>query len=53
MPFSGSPAQLMDDVATYQRLGVSHVNFDFRKPGLNETLERMDWFAQEVMARVR
>ena len=50
MPFAGSAAQLIDDVATYQKLGVSHLNFDFRRPSLSETLERMDWFAAEVMA---
>jgi probable F420-dependent oxidoreductase len=53
MPFSGSAAQLIDDVAAYRNLGVSHLSFDFRAATLAQTLERMDWFAQEVMAHVR
>lgn len=51
MPFTGSAAQLIDDVATYRALGVTHLSFDFRRPTLTETLERMDWFAAEVMAK--
>jgi hypothetical protein len=44
---------LIDDVAAYRNLGVSHLSFDFRAATLAQTLERMDWFAQEVMAHVR
>lgn len=50
MPFSGSASQLLEDVEAYRRLGVSHLSFDFRGPDLSRTLERMDWFAREVMA---
>lgn len=49
MPFSGSAAQLIEDVETYRRLGVSHLSFDFRAADLPATLERLDWFAAEVM----
>jgi probable F420-dependent oxidoreductase len=49
MPFSGSAAQLIEDVETYRNLGVSHLSFDFRAPTLARTQERMDWFAREVM----
>lgn len=49
MPFSGSAAQIIDDVEAYRRLGVSHLSFDFRAPTLSQTQERMDWFAKEVM----
>jgi probable F420-dependent oxidoreductase len=48
-PFSGSAAQIVGDVEAYRRLGVTHLNFDFRCPTLAETLARMDWFAHEVM----
>ncbi len=51
MPFSGSAAQLIEDVEAYRALGVKHLSFDFRKATLSETLERMDWFASEVMAK--
>ncbi len=53
MPFSGSAQQLIDDVETYRALGVSHLSFDFRRPSLAETLDRMEWFATEVMAKTR
>jgi probable F420-dependent oxidoreductase len=51
MPFSGSAAQLIEDVETYRRLGVTHLSFDFRGATLGETTDRMQWFAQNVMAR--
>ena len=51
MPFSGSTAQLIEDVETYRAMGVTHLSFDFRRPTLSETLERMDWFASDVMAK--
>jgi probable F420-dependent oxidoreductase len=51
MPFTGSAAQLIDDVETYRRLGVSHLSFDFRAAELSQTLDRMAWFAREVMAK--
>jgi probable F420-dependent oxidoreductase len=43
-PFSGSPAQIADDVATYARLGVSELIFDFRSDSLGESLSRMERF---------
>jgi probable F420-dependent oxidoreductase len=51
MPFSGSAAQLIEDVETYRAMGVTHLSFDFRRPTLAETRDRMDWFASEVMAK--
>lgn len=51
MPFSGSAEQLIEDVETYRKIGVSHLSFDFRAPTLQRTRERMDWFAAEVMAK--
>jgi probable F420-dependent oxidoreductase len=53
MPFSGSAAQILDDVETYRRLGVSHLSFDFRAADLNQTLQRMDWFARQIMTHTR
>ena len=49
--FSGTPEEVLQDVHTYSDLGVGYIIFDFRKPDLGQTLERMDWFAHEVMAR--
>jgi probable F420-dependent oxidoreductase len=47
-PFSGTPAQILDDVETYARLGVSELIFDFRSERLEETMERMERFAALV-----
>jgi probable F420-dependent oxidoreductase len=43
-PFTGSAAQITDDIATYARLGVSEFVFDFRSESLVESLERMERF---------
>ena len=53
MPFSGSADQIIEDAESYRRLGVSHLSFDFRRSGLDETLERMEWFARSVMPFVK
>ena len=53
MPFTGSDAQLIEDVEVYRKLGVSHLSFDFRAPTLEQTLDRMEWFAREVMPHTR
>jgi probable F420-dependent oxidoreductase len=44
-PFSGSPEQVIEDIASYGRLGVSELIFDFRSEALTESLERMEHFA--------
>jgi len=49
-PFSGSAAQIGDDVATFARLGVSELIFDFRSESLAESLERMERFAPVIRA---
>src|SRR5262249_45089896 len=51
-PFSGTPDQVVDDIATYARLGVSELIFDFRSEEPKESLERMERFA-EVMKKTR
>ena len=44
-PFSGSADQIAEDIATYERLGVSELIFDFRSETTAESLERMERFA--------
>ena len=44
-PFSGSQQEITDDIATYARLGVSELIFDFRSESLAESLDRMERFA--------
>jgi hypothetical protein len=47
-PFSGSAAQIADDIGTYARLGVSELVFDFRSESLTESLERMESFGPVI-----
>jgi probable F420-dependent oxidoreductase len=44
-PFSGSDQAILDDVATFAKLGVRDLIFDFRSERLAESLERMERFA--------
>ena len=48
--FSGEPEQILQDVQNYAEVGVTHTIFDIRSADLNQTLERMAWFAEEVIA---
>jgi probable F420-dependent oxidoreductase len=47
-PFSGTTAQVVEDIHTYTRLGVSELIFDFRRDTLSESLERMEHFATVI-----
>ena len=48
--FSGTPEQILQDINLYADLGVGHLIFDIRSPDLSQSLERMTWLAEEVMA---
>jgi alkanesulfonate monooxygenase SsuD/methylene tetrahydromethanopterin reductase-like flavin-dependent oxidoreductase (luciferase family) len=47
-PFSGSPGQVVEDIASYGTLGVSELILDFRSEVLTESLERMECFASVI-----
>jgi len=47
-PFSGTTAQVAEDIRTYARLGVSELIFDFRSETLTESLERLEHFATVI-----
>ncbi len=47
-PFSGSSEQILDDIASFGRLGVSELIFDFRSESLGESLERMERFGSVI-----
>jgi probable F420-dependent oxidoreductase len=47
-PFSGSPEQVVEDIASYGKVGVSELIFDFRSEALNESLERLEHFARVI-----
>ena len=45
-PFSGTDAQILDDISTYAKLGVQELIFDFRREDVAQSLERMERFAE-------
>ena len=45
-PFSGSDAQVRDDITTYAALGVHELIFDFRGDDVTRSVERMERFAE-------
>ena len=47
-PFSGTTAQVAEDIQTYAQLGVQELIFDFRSETLSESLERMEHFATVI-----
>lgn len=49
--FSGETEQMLQDIQTYEDVGVSCIIFDIRGNDLNRSLERLEWFAEEVMSR--
>jgi probable F420-dependent oxidoreductase len=50
--FTGSSAQMAEDVAALQRTGVQHLAVLLAGPDMNQTLERMQRFAEEVIRAV-
>jgi len=50
--FSGSPAQIADDIRAFSALGVHELVFDFRAQSLTESIERLQKFAAEIMPLV-
>ncbi len=50
--FSGSNDAILEDVQTYSDIGVSHIIFDIRGRDLSQAMERLDWFASDIMGSV-
>jgi probable F420-dependent oxidoreductase len=50
--FTGSSGQMAEDAAALQRAGVQHLMVLLAGPDMNQTLERMQRFAEEVMRAV-
>lgn len=51
--FSGSADQVAEDIALYASLGVDHLIFDTRSHDLSQSLERLQWLAQDVTTLVK
>jgi probable F420-dependent oxidoreductase len=47
--FAGTSEQMLMDIQAYAEVGVSHLIFDIRGADLNQALERLEWFAQEIL----
>jgi len=52
-PFIGSRDQIVEDIRAYQRLGVSHLIFDFAGSSVDAIVEQLHRFAEEVRPAVR
>ena len=50
--FSGTNDEILQDIQTYSDIGTTHIIFDIRGNDLNQALERLDWFASDIMAKV-
>ena len=50
--FSGEPSQILADIETYRAVGATHLTFDARGADLGQSLERLSWLAEEVVAHV-
>ena len=50
--FTGSSAQMVEDLAALARIGVQHVVVLLAGPAETETMERIERFAEEVVRAV-
>ena len=46
---TGSVEQMAADIATLEELGVKALMLSFERPGLSETMDRMEAFARDVI----
>ena len=50
--FTGSDAEVAQDIVTFGSLGVRHLLFNFARPTLAESLAALERFAQKVLPLV-
>jgi probable F420-dependent oxidoreductase len=50
--FMGTADEIAADIRDYRAAGVDTMIFDVRRPSINETLDRMEWMATEVLVKV-
>ena len=50
--FLGNAQEIASDIRDYRQVGVDTMIFDVRRPTPTETLERMEWMAKEVIAKI-
>ena len=47
--FSGDVDEILEDIKIYAESGVTHLIFDIRGNDLHQALEKLQWFAEDVM----
>ncbi|MGD9536793.1 MAG: TIGR03619 family F420-dependent LLM class oxidoreductase [Alphaproteobacteria bacterium] len=53
MLFTGGADDIAADIAAFRRLGVSTLMFNFYRGELQQTLDSMAWFADEVLPKLK
>jgi hypothetical protein len=51
-PFSGAPEQIPGDIRAFAAIGVHELIFDCRGQSIAESIERLQWFATDVIPLV-
>ncbi len=51
-PFSGGPEQIAGDIRSFAAIGVHELIFDCRGQSITESIERLQWFAADVIPLV-
>jgi probable F420-dependent oxidoreductase len=51
-PFSGTPDDIAGDIRSFAKIGVHELIFDFRGQSIPHSIERLQWFATEVVPLV-
>ena len=51
-PFSGTAQQILDNVHKYQDAGIGHISMNIKGAGVQERLDNMERFAEQVRPRV-
>ena len=53
LSLTGSPEQISADISAFAGVGVRHLMLNFQGPTLQETQERMSYFANEIAPLVK
>jgi hypothetical protein len=48
-PFSGAPEDIASDIRTFAGIGVHELIFDCRGQSIADSIERLQWFATDVI----
>jgi hypothetical protein len=51
-PFSGKPEDIAGDIRNFAAIGVHDLIFDCRGQSIVESIERLQWFATDVIPLV-